>query len=87
MRRFGPPCLITLLLATSVARAEDFSGFYAGVNAGSAFERDRFERDHAARRAGFAPVPGNAAATRNDLPPSVARTLRVRHPAAGGKVR
>ncbi|CAO4149691.1 hypothetical protein GPNCGGLF_LOCUS3210 [Methylorubrum aminovorans] len=54
-----------LLLSAAPAAAEDFTGFYAGVNAGWAFERG--ERDPA--------TPGLPGATRPEegLPPSVAR--------------
>ncbi|KQQ29450.1 hypothetical protein ASF53_18935 [Methylobacterium sp. Leaf123] len=53
------------LLCTASAAAEDFSGFYAGVNAGWAFERGG--RDPS--------VPGapGAAKPEEGLPPSVAR--------------
>lgn len=58
-----------LLLGLAPAAAEDFSGFYAGVNAGWAFERG-----------GGAPtavVPGPAREA-DGLPPSVSR-IEERH--------
>lgn len=85
MRRVGFLYFVILLLAGSAARAEDFSGFYAGVNAGSAFDRNR-----EARKAGSAPAPSDAAATGDDLPPSAAgatKALRQERPAGGGKGR
>ena len=60
--------MILILLANSVGRAEDFTGFYAGINAGYAkgAERDRTP-------SASAPGPG-AAIDRTgvgpDLPPS-----------------
>ena len=63
------PCLL-LLLAARPAAAEDFTGFYAGVNAGWAFAR---ERD------GAAPLPPTGTARDEaGLPPSVAR-IEERH--------
>lgn len=41
------PALLLVPLGFAPARAEDFTGFYAGVNAGYAFDRDRHERDGA----------------------------------------
>ncbi|GJD56703.1 hypothetical protein [Methylobacterium dankookense] len=60
------------LLAAVPARAEDFTGFYAGLNAGYAFGRGG-----ESRRA--APGPGSATAagrTGPDLPPSAAEAAR-----------
>lgn len=54
-----------LILGTGPVAAEDFTGFYAGVNAGWAFERGR---DGAAAL----PPTGNTR-DENGLPPSVAR--------------
>ncbi|WP_232628414.1 hypothetical protein [Methylobacterium sp. Leaf118] len=61
-----------LLLAASPAAADDFTGFYAGVNAGWAYERGR---DGAAS----APGPGSAR-DEDGLPPSVARIEERRRP-------
>ncbi|AWN35367.1 hypothetical protein [Methylobacterium radiodurans] len=67
MRR-ALPCLALLLLA-GPAGAEDFTGFYAGVNAGYAFGRD------GGRGPAFVPgAPGAAPGT--DLPPSAAGAAR-----------
>ncbi|WP_342151390.1 hypothetical protein [Methylorubrum sp. SB2] len=61
-----------LLLGTGPAAAEDFTGFYAGVNAGWAFERGR---DAAA------PLPPTGAdRDERGLPPSVARIEQQRRP-------
>ena len=71
------PLVGLLLLAAAPARAEDFSGFYAGVNAG-------YGRDHEETGAGNHPTssapaaPGHADAG-TGLPPSAsaaAATLR-----------
>ncbi|GAB6842219.1 hypothetical protein HNR00_003784 [Methylorubrum rhodinum] len=59
-----------LLLVTGPAAAEDFTGFYAGVNAGWAFERGR---DGAATL-----PPTGADRDENGLPPSVARIEQQR---------
>lgn len=67
-----------LMLGTVPASAEDFSGFYAGVNAGWAFERGR---DGAAPR-----PPAGADRDEGGLPPSVARIeqrRRIEAPSAG----
>lgn len=62
--RVATACL-GLLLGTLPAAAEDFTGFYAGVNAGWAFARGRD---------GAAPLPPTGAnRDENGLPPSVAR--------------
>ncbi|MDP4002195.1 hypothetical protein [Methylobacterium sp. NEAU K] len=60
--------MIPLVLASTAAQAEDFTGFYAGLNAGYARgeERDRVTGSPA-------PVPGAAfgrPAAGSDLPPS-----------------
>ena len=55
-----------LLLCTAPAAAEDFSGFYAGVNAGWAFERS-------GNRDPSVPAAPDAAKPDVGLPPSVAR--------------
>ncbi|KQT53478.1 hypothetical protein ASG52_05005 [Methylobacterium sp. Leaf456] len=59
-----------LMLGTGPVAAEDFTGFYAGVNAGWAFERGRDAT---------APLPPTGA-DRNEpgLPPSVVRIERQR---------
>ena len=59
---------ILLILALAPARAEDFSGFYAGINAGYAWGKDR-------DRVETAPYPGSRAGYDRpgagpDLPPS-----------------
>ena len=68
-------------LATfSRARAEDFTGAYAGVNAGYGFER---RSD--AKRPNTPAVSGPDATPSNDLPPSAAvaaRSMRPARPAA-----
>ncbi len=63
-----------LLLSAAPALAEDFTGFYAGVNAGWAFERGRDRPAEAA--------PGLPGSGRPDdgLPPSVARVQERRLP-------
>lgn len=72
MRR-SASALSLLLLCAAPAAAEDFSGFYAGVNAGWAFERG--DRDPS--------VPGapGAAKPEEELPQSVARVQERRLPA------
>lgn len=67
--RLAPACLVLLPLAAP-ARAEDFTGFYAGVNAGYAFGRD------GSRGLSLAPGAPGAAAPGNDLPPSAAGAAR-----------
>ncbi len=71
---------LALLLGIVPAAAEDFSGFYAGVNAGWAFERGRD---------GTAPVPPWSAREAEGLPPSVSRIEERRPPpkSASGRVR
>ena len=51
--------MILMILALAPARAEDFSGFYAGINAGYAWGKDR-------DRVGTVPNPGSRAG--NDRP-------------------
>lgn len=58
-----------LLLGPGPASAEDFTGFYAGVNAGWAFERGRDPAEIGA--------PGSAREA-GGLPPSVSR-IEERH--------
>ncbi|MEN3213137.1 hypothetical protein PUR23_24375 [Methylorubrum populi] len=60
-----------LLLCAAPAAAEDFTGFYAGVNAGWAFERGG-PRD--------APGLPGSAKPEDGLPPSVARVQERRLP-------
>ncbi|ABY31364.1 hypothetical protein [Methylorubrum extorquens] len=62
------------LLCTATAAAEDFSGFYAGVNAGWAFESGG-ARDLSVPGAPGAPKPEEG------LPPSVARVQERQLPA------
>lgn len=62
------------LLCAAPAAAEDFTGFYAGVNAGWAFERGG-SRD----TSGGPGLPG-AAKPEDGLPPSVARVQERRLP-------
>ena len=63
--RVATALCLGLMFGAGPAAAEDFSGFYAGVNAGWAFERGR---DGAA-----APPPTGADRDERGLPPSVAR--------------
>ncbi|TGE00838.1 hypothetical protein EU555_07800 [Methylobacterium nonmethylotrophicum] len=76
--------LIGLALAgtlASPAAAEDFTGFYAGVNAGYGWGKDRTD----GTRPG-APLPAQAATRDGDgLPPSAARAA-ARNPALAGGV-
>lgn len=69
MRMMTAFCL-GLLLGIVPAAAEDFSGFYAGVNAGWAFERGR--------NAAAPPPPTGANREESGLPPSVARIEQQR---------
>ena len=62
-----------LLLCAAPAAAEDFTGFYAGVNAGWAFERG------GARDISSPGLPGSAK-PEDGLPPSVARVQERRLP-------
>ena len=74
--------LIGLAGLATAASAEDFSGFYAGVNAGYAFETGG--RD----RRGFGPGPASdGAAADTGLPPSArdaSRALQARNRASQG---
>ena len=64
------------LLAGPPARAEDFTGFYAGINAGYALGRER-EARAAAPGAGPTGATGTGPAkTGADLPPSAAQAAR-----------
>ncbi|WP_430912104.1 hypothetical protein [Methylobacterium sp. sgz302541] len=65
-------CLMSVACAAG-ARAEDFSGFYAGVNAGYGFGRERGDRDAAP---GTAPA-GPGAQDDAKLPPSAASAARA----------
>ena len=65
MRNFLVLLLSGLTLGSPGARAEDFTGFYAGVNAGYAFGRNRD------RTIGSVVAPGNdVAGNERSLPPS-----------------
>ncbi|MCJ2126274.1 hypothetical protein [Methylobacterium sp. J-077] len=67
MRRLLMPTIL-LVLASVPVRAEDFSGFYAGVNAGYAAGKDR-DRVVTAPTAG-AGAGSDRPGTGTDLPPS-----------------
>ncbi|GEP01009.1 porin family protein [Methylobacterium haplocladii] len=58
--------LVVLALGASSACAEDFTGFYAGVNAGYAFDRSRDERGGPNALPDVSPRPDDA----GSLPPS-----------------
>ncbi|WP_246682775.1 hypothetical protein [Methylobacterium sp. WL9] len=58
--------LIALALGVSPACAEDFTGFYAGVNAGYAFDRERHVQAASSAFPGAPSAGGNA----EGLPPS-----------------
>ena len=78
MRRALP--LVLLLGFATAARAEDFTGAYAGVNLGYGFEHGR----DAKKPAAF-PEGGSAAPSANELPPSAsmaAQSLQSSRPAA-----
>ena len=62
--------------AVGAARAEDFTGFYAGVNAGYAFGKDR---EAGAPSQGIAPPERIAAPS---LPPSALNAARTMKPPA-----
>lgn len=64
-----------LLLCGAPAAAEDFTGFYAGVNAGWAFE-------HGGSRDLSAPGQPGSGKPEDGLPPSVARVQERRLPEA-----
>ena len=61
------PLTLLFLLAALPARAEDFTGFYAGVNAGYGWSRDKETGAGAPVPPGAAPAEGRAASA---LPPS-----------------
>lgn len=62
------------LLAGQPARAEDFTGFYAGINAGYALGREREARAAAPGSTGSAGM--GSVKTGADLPPSAAQAAR-----------
>ncbi|MDR7038086.1 MULTISPECIES: hypothetical protein [Methylobacterium] len=64
--------LLILLALSAAARAEDFTGFYAGVNAGYAFGRDREIDASAPNAASGRPSNGSG-----ELPPSAAEAARA----------
>ncbi|GJE43234.1 hypothetical protein [Methylobacterium soli] len=64
--------LVSGLLLAAPAAAEDFTGFYAGVNAGYGFQRDRKSREPV-----WVPAPGPGASAADGLPPSAAGALRA----------
>jgi len=64
--------LVAGLAAASGAQAEDFTGFYAGVNAGHGFGRGA-----GARQPTFLPGPDTDAAKQPGLPPSAAGAARA----------
>lgn len=74
-------CLIAP--AIPPASAENFTGFYAGVNAGYAFDKgDGYER-----RPGTTGLPNTGASDSNALPPSAqgaSRALQARNRSLGG---
>ncbi|MGV7032236.1 hypothetical protein [Methylobacterium symbioticum] len=82
MRPVATASLLSLaLLAAGPARAEDFTGFYAGLNAGYGFGRDGEART-------AAPGPAGAAGrTGPDLPPSAAEAARQMRGAGRGESR
>ena len=64
-----------LLLCAAPAAAEDFTGFYAGVNAGWAFERGGARDPSTSESEASAPARPDAG-----LPPSVARIQERQSP-------
>ncbi|MEA1832381.1 hypothetical protein U8607_09815 [Methylobacterium durans] len=72
--------LLTILALSAPARAEDFTGFYAGANAGYAFGRDR-EVDVAPQNSAgrAATAPGS------QLPPSAAEAARAMRAGRGAE--
>lgn len=84
MRRALPIGLLAVLAAASQARGGDFTGAYAGVHAGYAFERERGSKTPGARPEMVAPSAA-ASAAQTDLPPSAAvaaKSLQQRAPSA-----
>jgi len=84
MRTLMLASLCLVASAICPASAEDFTGFYAGANAGYAFEtRDGSERGPGATGLGR---PDSSEAGFNALPPSAqdaARALQARNRASG----
>jgi hypothetical protein len=77
----------TLLMLAGAASAEDFTGFYAGINAGYGHGRERNGRFDASPDAAFARGPSGAA--RLELPPSARDAAAVigRRDGGGGDAR
>ena len=73
MRLVPSAVLCLALLAAAPARAEDFTGFYAGINAGYALGRDGKARGTEGPAA--APL-GASAKAGPDLPPSASQAAR-----------
>ncbi|GJE58527.1 hypothetical protein [Methylobacterium trifolii] len=74
MRRAALPFAILLVLGASAPRAEDFTGFYAGLNASYAMNRDRDRDGHRVSRTTAAGVVPGAA---DGLPPSAASAAKL----------
>ena len=75
--------LLGLAGVTAPALAEDFTGFYAGVNAGYGFETG----DRDGRNLGPSPSAGSGSAADTGLPPSArdaSRALQSRNRASQG---
>ena len=64
--------IVADMIVASAARADDFTGFYAGVNAGYGFGRDTNAHRHTITER---PDAGNARDT--DLPPSAAGAVNA----------
>ena len=80
MRRALSLGILVALATVSQVGAEDFTGAYAGVNAGYGFERGRD-----AKKPGVGPQRTVSAPSADDLPPSVAmaaKSLRQAQPAS-----
>lgn len=76
MRR--PAALLCLTILATPAQAEDFTGFYAGVNAG-------YARSKGGESPGSVPGPGSAPApVASKLPPSAASAARAMESARTG---
>ncbi|WP_375463599.1 hypothetical protein [uncultured Methylobacterium sp.] len=75
MRRILPFGALAVLLGASSVRAEDFSGFYAGMNAGYASGSERNARPS------FASPSGDAPTRAGELPPSAAGATKDLQPA------